>query len=436
MNNYIERDNKHIWHPFTQHGYEPEPPVITRAKGASLYDENGREIIDCISSWWTCIHGHCHPELNKALQDQAEQLDHVIFSGFTHPPAIDLAEKITKSLPDPLSRVFYADNGSTACEIALKIIIQRAQNRGEAKRHIIVAFDKGYHGETYGAMSVGKKSNYFKPFEDRFFDVQFMPFPATWDNDPDRQSKNDTALETFQNFMRDHHEEVVGVICEPLMQGAGGIRFCAPDFMHDITKTTQDHNIPVIYDEIAVGFGRTGTLFAHEQIGVTPDIICLSKGLTGGMLPLSMAVAKEEIFEDFVDANYDRAFAHSNSFTGNPLACAIASRSIDLFDEENTFENIKNIEAAHRTFAQSISDHKAVHQVRVMGSIFAFNLKHVGGYKSSTSEALRYYFLKNGFNIRPIGDVIYLMPPYCITQEQLDACYAVILDGLNTIAEG
>jgi len=431
ISNWVEKDDKYTWHPFTQHGAEPQAPVIMRGQGASLFDQNDREIIDCISSWWTCTHGHCHPELAQALKDQADTLDHVIFSGFTHPPAIKLAETIINKLPDDLNRVFYADSGSMATEIALKMAIQLSQNRNQTKRKTLIAFDRGYHGETFGAMAVGKKSGYFKPFENMMFDVKFMPFPATWNNDADAQEKQDAALKEYQDYMNDHHDEVIGVIVEPLMQGAGGIRFCDPSFIHDITKYAQEKDITVIFDEIAVGFGRTGTMFAHEQCGVTPDIICLSKGLTGGTLPLSLTITSEKIFQEFIDADYDRAFAHSNSYTGNPLACAIAVRAIELFDEENTLDKIAKIESNHQKFAAQLEQINTIHQVRVKGSILAFNLKQGGGYKSSISEEMRFYFLDQGFNIRPIGDVIYIMPPYCITDEQLQSVYNVILNGIE-----
>lgn len=428
---WVDKDNRYTWHPFTQHGSEPQAPVIMRGSGASLFDENNREIIDCISSWWTCTHGHCHPELTKALKNQVDDLDHVIFSGFTHPPAIQLAETIIQKLDNDLNRVFYADSGSMAVEIALKMAIQLSQNRNQTKRKTLIAFDRGYHGETFGAMAVGKKSGYFKPFENMLIDVKFMPFPSTWENDVDAEQKEKDAFAEYQNYLDNHHDEIIGVIVEPLMQGAGGIRFCKPSFIRDITRTAQEKEITVIFDEIAVGFGRTGTMFAHQQCNVTPDIMCVSKGLTGGMLPLSLTITSEKIFQEFVDADYDRAFAHSNSFTGNPLACALAVRAIELYDEENTFEKIKNIENAHRQFAQKLQTIDTIHQVRINGTILAFNLKQGGGYKSGISEEMRFYFLREGFNIRPIGDAIYLMPPYCITEKQLQATYDVLLNGIE-----
>ncbi len=429
--NWSQKDDQYIWHPFTQHGTEPPSPVITHAKGASLFDKENREIIDCISSWWTCTHGHCHPQLVSALKAQMETLDHVMFSGFTHTPAIQLAETIIKKLDNDLKRVFFADSGSMAVEIALKIAIQLAQNRGQKKRKTLIAFDRGYHGETFGAMAVGRKSGYFKPYEEMMFDVQFMPYPATWNDDIDASTKTAEAIKVYTDYLTHHHEEIIGVIIEPLMQGAGGIRFCTPDFIRDVTTHAQDKNICVIFDEIAVGFGRTGSLFAHQQCDVTPDIICLSKGLTGGTMPLSLTITTEQIFQEFYDANYDRAFAHSNSFTGNPLACALAVRAIELFDEENTFDKITAIENSHQTFANKLQTITTIHQVRVRGTILAFNLKQGGGYKSDTSEKMRFFFLEEGFNIRPIGDVIYLMPPYCITEQQLQCTYDIILKAIE-----
>ncbi|HPD82209.1 MAG TPA: adenosylmethionine--8-amino-7-oxononanoate transaminase [Alphaproteobacteria bacterium] len=434
MSSLLAKDKRHCWHPFTQHQVEPDPPVIVKAKGASLFDEQGNEILDMISSWWTCIHGHAHDEISQALADQAAQLPHVMFAGFTHPAAIQLAEKLAQKLPGDLNRVFYSDNGSTAVEIALKIAYQYWTNKGERARTKFLAFDGGYHGETFGAMAVGKGCGFFKLYDDLTFNVEMLPYVPTWEKDHDVEEREKAALQSIQKTIEKHKHEIAALIVEPLMQGAGGIRFCRPEFMRQVTQMAQDQGILVIYDEIAVGFGRTGALFACEKIGVTPDLICLSKGLTAGYLPLSVTVATDRIFDVFLSDDVEKGFMHSNTFTANPLACAVALKSLEIFDREDSFKKLAHIEKRHRKFLKQLENHHDIFMPRVMGPILAFNIsKEKRGYKNNVSEKLRDWFLKNGLNIRPIGDVIYLLPPYCIMDEELDRAYQGIMKGLDEV---
>jgi adenosylmethionine-8-amino-7-oxononanoate aminotransferase len=431
MPTWLEKDKDYIWHPFTQHETEPEPIFVSRAKGASLFDENGREIVDCISSWWTCIHGHAHPAINKALCEQAEKMEHVMFAGFTHPPAIELSEKLAGLLPNDLNKVFFSDNGSTAVEVGLKLAYQYWKNKGEDQRRMFVAFDKAYHGDTFGAMAVGRACQFFTPFEDLMFEVASLLYPATWEDDEEQASKTKEAITTFKNYIDANNNTIAAVIIEPLMQGAGGIRFCPPAFVKEITLYAQSHGLPVIYDEVAVGFGRTGTLFAHEQVGAAPDIICLSKGLTAGYMPMSVTVASDRIFKVFLDKEFKKAFAHGHSFTANPLACAVALKSLELFDEEKTMENVGRIEKSHRAFLPRLASHQAATKARVLGTVLAFNLPDDEGYKNDVSEKMRDWFLSSGFNIRPLGSSVYLMPPFCISDAQLEATYAAIIEALD-----
>ncbi len=434
MSKLLDKDKRYCWHPMTQHQTEPDPPVIVSASGASLYDEKGNEILDMISSWWTCVHGHANSELNKALTDQAAQVEHVMFAGFSHPPAINLSEKLAQALPGDLNRVFFSDNGSTAVEIALKIAYQYWRNKEQPHRTKFIAFEKAYHGETVGAMSVGKGCGFFHDFKGLLFDVETIPYVYTWDGDNDIEAKEKAALEKIKQVIEANKDHTAALIIEPLMQGAGGIRFSRPEFIKAVTDLGQANGILVIYDEIAVGFGRTGSLFSCEKIGVVPDLICLSKGLTSGYLPMSVTVAKDSVYDIFLSDDPDRAFLHSHSFTANPLACAVALRSLAMFSENNVLDKIKHIETRHKKFLEHLQTQFDVFMPRVMGSIVAFNIMdEEGEYKNYTSELLREWFLSNGLNIRPLGNAIYLMPPYCITDEQLTLAYDGILKGLGKV---
>lgn len=430
----LEKDKRYCWHPMTQHQTEPDPPIIVSGDGAALYDENGNEILDMISSWWTCVHGHSNPELNKALIEQVKNIEHVMFAGFSHPPAINYSEKLANALPGDLNRVFYSDSGSTAVEIALKIAYQYWRNKDQPHRTKFIAFEKAYHGETVGAMSVGKGCGFFHDFDGLLFDVETIPYVCTWDGDEDIEAKEKEALEKIKIIIEEHKDHTAALIVEPLMQGAGGVRFSRPEFMKAVTDMAHDNDILVIYDEIAVGFGRTGTLFACEKIGVTPDLICLSKGLTSGYLPMSVTVATDHVYDAFLSDDPDRAFLHSHTFTANPLACAVALRSLEMLMEDQMCDKIKHIEKRHTEFIIRLKNEYEIFMPRVMGTVLAFNIMDADGeYKNDKGEFLREWFFKNGLNIRPLGNTVYLMPPYCVTDEQLDRVYNGIIDGLALI---
>ena len=436
MSKILDLDRRHAWHPFTQHALEVDPIVITKAKDASLFDEEGREILDLVSSWWTCTHGHAHPEINKAICAQADQFEHVMFAGFTHAPAAELAAKLSAKLPGSLNRVFFSDNGSTAVEVALKLAYQYWRNKGEEQRRHFLAFDGAYHGDTFGAMAVGKGSGFFTLFQDLMFEVTALPYPETWRGDGEVLAKETRAIEALEEALKNRGPEIAGLIVEPLVQGAGGMRMCRPEFIAQMVERVQALGIPVIFDEVATGFGRSGTLFALEQAGVVPDVICLSKGLTSGYMPMSVTVARDEIFEAFLGDDFGRALAHGHSFTANPLACSVALRSLQLFDEEKTLDRISVISARHAGFLEGQKNNPLITRPRLTGTIMAFDLPLDGdSYKSAASEMLRDYFVKNGLNIRPLGPTIYLMPPYCITESELDRAYEGILLGLEKFSE-
>lgn len=431
----IARDKRYVWHPYTQHATEVEPTVIARAKAASLFDTEGREILDMISSWWTCTHGHSHPKINAALARQAEEMEHVMFAGFTHAPAANLAEKLASLLPADLNRVFFSDDGSTSVEAAIKIALQSWVNRGEP-RHLLVAFDGGYHGDTLGAMSVGRSSQMFGAFKELMCQVCVLPYPATFEGDNAAEEREADALSAFEALLADRRQAIAALIIEPMMQGAAGIRFCRPSFLRRLVELAQDAGIIVIFDEVATGFGRTGTLFAMEQAGVVPDLVCLSKGITAGYMPLAATVARDYLFDMFLGDSFDRALAHGHSFTANPLACAVALAALGLYEEEQTMARIAQINARHQAMLEVLAARDDVSKLRLLGSVLAFEVEDAGQYQSEASRKLRAWYLAHGFNIRPIGSTVYLMPPYCITEGELSRAYAGMIEGLDRLTSG
>jgi adenosylmethionine-8-amino-7-oxononanoate aminotransferase len=432
----LRRDRQHVWHPFTQHGTESDPIVIARAKAASLFDAGGREILDLISSWWTCTHGHSHPKLNAALAKQAARFEHVMFAGFTHQPAADLAAAVADALPQDLTRVFFSDDGSTSVEVALKIAYQYWINVGEPRRRLLVGFDGGYHGDTLGAMSLGRGSQMFTPFRDLMCQVMVLPYPATFEGDDAAGEREAGALSAFEALIADRGNSIAALIIEPLLQGAGGMRVCRPGFLKRLLYAARGAGILVIFDEVATGFGRTGSLFAMQQADVVPDLVCLAKGLTAGYMPLAATVAQEAIFEAFVGENFDRALPHGHSFTANPLACAVGLASLALFEEERTLARIARINARHNALMAELAARQDVMRLRAIGSILAFDVKEAGAYQSAANRALRDFYLSRGLNIRPLGQTVYLMPPYCITDEELSRAYAGMVEGLDRLASG
>jgi adenosylmethionine-8-amino-7-oxononanoate aminotransferase len=430
----LDRDRLHVWHPYTQHGTETAPLLITGARNASLYDAEGREILDLISSWWTCTHGHSHPKLNAALGAQADRFEHVMFAGFTHRPAVDLATKLAALLPGDLSKVFFSDDGSTSVEVALKIAYQYWANRGEGKRRVFISFDGGYHGDTLGAMSVGRGSGFFSLFRNLMCQVAVLPFPYTFDGDEAAEDRERGALTALEDRLWNGAQDIAALIIEPLLQGAGGMRMCRPGFLKSLVEIARAAGILVIFDEVATGFGRTGTMFAMQQAGIAPDLVCLSKGLTAGYLPMAATVASDKVFGSFLGETFDTALPHGHSFTANPLACAVALASLGLFEEEKTLARIARIEARHREMLLELRARDDVVRPRVLGTILAFDLKGAGGYQSARSQSLKDWFLANGLNIRPLGATVYLMPPYCITDAELARAYAGMMEGLDWLA--
>ncbi|TAK90988.1 MAG: adenosylmethionine--8-amino-7-oxononanoate transaminase [Burkholderiaceae bacterium] len=419
-----ELDHAHVWHPFTQAHTAPAPLPIVRGAGAYLYDEQGKAYCDLISSWWVNLHGHAHPAIAEAIAAQARTLEHVLFAGFTHAPAAELAQALTAALPAPLERVFFSDNGSTATEIALKMSYQYWYNRSEKQRTLFLAFDGAYHGDTFGAMAAGRTSSFFNPFQPFLFETRTLPWPHTWIGDHDIETREAQALLTLDTVLQQDGHRIAALIVEPLIQGASGMRCVRPQFMRAVIERVRAMNILVIFDEVMTGFGRTGKMFACEHIGITPDLICLSKGLTGGFLPMAVTVATDAIYQAFLGEHFSSAFAHGHSYTANPLGCAAALASLHLFNEEGSLQKIAALEHVHRDALQKLAQHPRVNCPRVLGSIAAFNLDAAHApYDASLGRQVQQHCLDAGLIVRPLGNTVYLLPPYCLTPEQLQDTY-------------
>ncbi|PPR35616.1 MAG: Adenosylmethionine-8-amino-7-oxononanoate aminotransferase [Alphaproteobacteria bacterium MarineAlpha6_Bin3] len=428
----IKLDQKHIWHPFTQHKISPIPIKIVSGKMTKLKDDKGKTYIDLISSWWVNTHGHCHPYIAKAIYKQSKKLEQVIFGGFTHEPAIELAKRISNILPRDLKKVFFSDNGSTAVEVALKIAYQYWFNQNKKKKTFI-AFKNAYHGDTIGAMSLGSGSDLFSVFKDLFFNIKLFDYPSTWEGDTKIEEKESLILKKIENEFKKNND-IAGLIIEPLIQGSGGMNICRNIFMQKLSKIVKKYNNLLIYDEVMTGFGRTGEIFACKKIKTKPDIICLSKGLTGGFLPLSLTITTKKIYNNFLGNNFDKALAHGHSFTANPLGCAASIASLDLFKSKKIFKKIKDIEKKNKIFSKKISKLDSIEKIRTCGTVLAFNVKGFGdGYKAKIPEKIKNFFLNKGLLLRPLGNVLYIMPPYCILNRELNYAYKIIYEGLKKI---
>lgn len=422
MSDWIARDEAAIWHPFTPLRGMENPLMIERAEGVNLFTEDGKKIIDAISSWWVNIHGHSHPYLAQAIARQAETLEHVIFAGFTHKPAIDLAERLLKILPDNQSKIFFSDNGSTAVEVAIKMAFQYFFNQ-DIKKKKIIAIDGAYHGDTFGAMSVGERGPFTQPFDPYLFEVDFVDFP---------EGQNDAAVwKHFQELVES--KEVAAFIYEPIAQGASGMRFYDQDLLDKMIRLAQANEVICIADEVMTGFGRTGELFASDHLETDPDIMCLSKGLTGGALAMGLTTCTDKIQEAYRSNDLMKTFFHGHSFTGNPMTCAVANASLDLLLSEECSQNRERLNQQHLAFKAQIEGHPMVRNPRVLGTIIAFelNTNKDTSYFNEARHHLYPYFIEKGILLRPLGNVIYLIPPYVISNEDLDFIYQTIINFLE-----
>jgi adenosylmethionine-8-amino-7-oxononanoate aminotransferase len=417
------RNSNLIWHPLAQK--TDMPITICRGHGAYVFDEKDNPYLDLISSWWVNLHGHCNPEIALKIYEQALKLEHIIFSGFTHEPALQLCERLRSILPPKLDKFFFSDNGSTAVEIAMKMAYQYWHSQKQDKR-LFLSFDGGYHGDTFGAMSVGANSGFHNIFDKFFFKVLSIPFPETWDGDEDIETKEQQSFEILEQHLNEHSHEISSIILEPLVQGASGMRMCRPSFIFRLVERLRESNILVIFDEVMTGFGRTGSYFALDQIGCEPDFLCIAKGITGGFLPLALTITRQDIYNRFLNQDHKYIFTHSHSYTANPLACAAGLASLELLQNKKTQDSILAINRAHMKGIEYLKVHcKHLAYFRISGTISAFSTQTI------IPEDLKTEFLNQGLLLRPIGNTIYILPPYVINPEEIESVYKKISSIIN-----
>lgn len=418
----VERDRKVIWHPYTQMKTALPPIPIIRGEGAYLFAEDGTKYIDAVSSWWTNIHGHAHPHIAQKVAEQLKQLEHVIFAGFTHPTAVDLAERLLAILPDNQQKVFYSDNGSTAVEVAIKMCLQYWHNQGP-KKNKILAFKNAYHGDTFGAMAVSGRSAFTAAFDSLLFEVEFIDLP---------NEENIQGLKTQISRLK---SQLACFIFEPLVQGSAGMIMYDARYLNELMAHCCEEGVLTIDDEVFTGFGRTGKPFACNHVTEKPDIMCFSKGLTGGTMALGVTTCTQQIFDAFLSDDKLKTLFHGHSFTANPVACSAALASMDIFLEETTGANIKRISEQHTVFAERIRHHPKLKEVRQSGTILAleWNTGSNTSYFNSLRDVLYQYFLDAGIILRPLGNVIYILPPYCISNADLEYIYSKIEQALLEI---
>ena len=418
--------HRHLWHPTTQVATAPEPLRVVSARGSLLQLDDGRQLIDAISSWWVTLHGHGEPSIAAAIAAQAQQLEQVIFANFSHPPAEQLAEKLA-SLTG-LDRLFFSDNGSTAVEVALKIAWQWWRNRGEPRQQLI-AFEGAYHGDTVGAMALGERSLFNSAYEGLMFSVARAPWPASWWGDESVEARELQALAVLDRLLE---TPTAAVIFEPLLQGASGMNLVSPQFLRAVERRVRASGALLIADEVMTGFGRSGSLFACQRAQIQPDLMALSKGLTGGFMPMGVTMASERLYEAFIGIDPKLTFFHGHSFTANPLGCAAALASLELLRQQP--QCYSQFEQRHRQHLQQLTGHPRLEHFRGMGSIAAFDLiVDQPGYLQSLGRQLQRQCLAKGVYLRPLGHVVYLLPPLGISEAQLEQCYRAILQSLAEI---
>lgn len=424
-----ELDARFVWHPFTQQQTAPAPLEIVRGEREWLYTADGRALVDLTASWWVNIHGHAHPHIAAAISRQASELEHVLFAGCTHGPAARLAGQLVARAPAGLARVFYSDNGSTSVEVAIKMALQYWQSCGMARRGRLIAFEGGYHGDTVGCMSVGAASGFYDRFRKILFPVDFVPFPETDLTGVGVVEREAASLAAIRALAAagPADEAIAAILIEPLVQGAAGMRMCRPEFLRALRGLADELGCLLIFDEVMTGFGRTGQFLAAQRACVRPDLLCLSKGITGGFMPLAATVVSGQIYEAFLGTGLDAAFLHGHSYTANPLACAAALASLELFELEGTLQRVAELEAYYLAQAAGLGGCENVKSVRVLGGIFALEFCAAdGGYRSQLGGWLRERFLAAGLLVRPLGNTLYFMPPFCISRANLDRAFETL----------
>lgn len=420
--NLTNRDQEYLWHPYTQHKTAAPPIAITRGQGALLWDDNNKEYIDAIASWWVNPYGHSNKFIADAIYKQLTTLEHVLFGGFTHEPAILVAEKLMAILPDNQKKIFFSDNGSTAVEVAIKVALQYFFNKGE-KKTTIIAFENAFHGDTFAAMAASGISFYTQAFQGMFIDVVRIPMPV--------KGQEQVSFDTLNEVIKNNH--CAGFIFEPLVQGAAGMVMYEPEALDQLIQICQENKVITIADEVMTGFGKTGKTFACDYLQTQPDIMCLSKALTGGTIPMAITTFTQEIFDAFYDEDINKALFHGHTFTANPTGCAAALASLELLQTQEIKDSIVRINNSHLAFQKHIGSHPKVTATRVLGVIFALEIKteSSASYYGTLRNKLYDFFIENGIILRPVGNIVYILPPYIITDEQLQKVYEVVEKALE-----
>ncbi|OAQ38111.1 adenosylmethionine--8-amino-7-oxononanoate aminotransferase BioA [Pedobacter psychrophilus] len=418
MSDLVSRDLEAIWHPYTQMKTAAKPIPIVKGEGVYLYTEDGKKLIDAVSSWWVNIHGHSHPYIAEKVFEQLQVLEHVIFAGFTHPQAVKLAENLLSIIPKNQAKIFYSDNGSTAVEVAIKMCLQFWSNQNQHRTKIL-AFKNSYHGDTFGAMAVSARSAFTAAFDSLLFDVEFLDLP------------NENNLEVLKSQISNLKSELACFIFEPLVQGAGGMLMYEAEDLDELILHCKKENVLTIADEVMTGFGRTGKLFASDHLTQKADLMCFSKGLTGGTMPLGVTSCTQEIYDAFLSDDKLKTLFHGHSFTANPVACAASNASFDILMQAETHESLKRISKKHHQFKEEIELNPKVKNVRQCGTILAMEWNiEATSYFNNIRDTLYNFFLDKGIILRPLGNILYIMPPYCISNDDLDYIYNQIREAL------
>jgi len=423
MNNLAKNNTSLVWHPFTPIKGSARSIEVAHASGSYIYDTEGKSYLDAISSWWVNLHGHAHPHITARLKEQLDKFHQVIFAGCTHRPAIELCERLSSLVPIESPHFFFSDNGSTSIEVALKIAIQYAKQNGHSEKSRFLYLENAYHGDTFGAMSVGERGFFSEPFSQYLF--QGTPIKSPANNHADTLSQLKHECEKG---------DALAFIYEPLIQGSSGMRMYEPETLLQMLSICKKHSVITIADEVFTGFGRTGKLFASDYVEIAPDIICLSKALTGGTLPLGLTVSSEEIWNAFNSDKKEKMLLHGHSFTGNPLSCTAALAGLDLIESADFWKNITRINDYYAIKQNEVAAWPHVEDVRHRGLVFACNIEAPDeGYQSKVKDLLYPYFIENGVLLRPLGNCIYLVPPVCMSNDELDTVFSLIKSGLTKL---
>ncbi|MDN3675237.1 adenosylmethionine--8-amino-7-oxononanoate transaminase [Flavobacterium branchiarum] len=419
-----EKDSQYLWHPYTQHKTAAVPIAISRGEGALLWDENNKEYIDAIASWWVNPFGHSNRFIADAIYKQLTTLEHVLFGGFTHEPAIVLAERLIEILPKNQQKIFFSDNGSTAVEVGIKVALQYFFNKGE-KRTTIIAFENAFHGDTFAAMAASGISFYTQAFQGMFIDVVRIPVPV--------KGQEQESFDALRAVIKE--KNCAGFIFEPLVQGAAGMVMYEPEALATLIQICKENNVLTIADEVMTGFGKTGKTFAMDYLDEKPDMMCLSKALTGGTIPMAITTFTQEVFDAFYDDDINKALFHGHTFTANPTGCAAALASIDLLQTQEMQNNIARVNKSHLNFQNKIKNHSSVLTTRVLGVIFALEIKSDSeeSYYGSMRTKLYNFFIDKGVILRPVGNIVYILPPYIISDEQLEKVYSIIEEAIEMV---